>query len=212
MNELPAHLYPLCDVAVITKRHVHDVRNALNGIELELTLLEGTAKDADSCEAVSRLRNAVSETGRLMQRMASRHATQAMSPVAALQIAEQWRMDARHVVPDAPLEWNIRLTTESVCVEPGLIRSLLADMLQTAVSMGGRKMLHITCSGEAERVVFDIGLGVGTGIAGMIDAQQSYWTALRRLAERNQGTMEPEQLSPPGFPLRLMLPVQRPPA
>ena len=72
MNELPAPLYPLCDVAVITKRHVHDVRNALNGMELELTLLEGTAKGSETRDAVNRLRQAVSETGRLIQRMASR--------------------------------------------------------------------------------------------------------------------------------------------
>ncbi len=211
MNELPVPLYPLGDVAVITKRHVHDVRNALNGMELELTLLEATAKEAETREAVKRLRECVSETGRLMQRMASRYASQAAASVPALQIAEQWRMDARYVVPDAVLEWSIQVSTESVSVEPGLIRSVLADMLQTAVIMGGRKALRVNCRVDAERVVFEIAMGKGAAIAGMIDGQKGYWTALRRLAERNLATMEPEELGPTGFPLRLLLPVQQSP-
>lgn len=209
MNEMSPPLYPLSDVATITKRHVHDVRNALNGMELELTLLEGSARDGDTREAINRLRQAVSETGRLMQRMASRYATQDASTVSALQISEQWRIDARYVVPEAPLEWKIDLSTESVCVEPGLIRSLLCDMLQTAVSIAGRKMLHVTCRSEGGRLAFEIVLNGGTAIAGMIEAQRGYWTALRRLAERNQGTMEPEHLGATGFPLRLMLPAQQ---
>ena len=121
-------------------------------------------------------------------------------------------MDARQVVPDTSLEWSIRLGTESVCGEPGVIRTLLADMLQTAVEIDGRKTFQVTCRGEAKRVVFEIGIGEAAGIARMAASHQSYWTALRRLAERNQGMLEPEQLSPNSFPLRLALPVFCPPS
>ena len=44
--------YSLSDISRVVKRHTHDVRNALNGMELELALLEENTNDLSARAAI----------------------------------------------------------------------------------------------------------------------------------------------------------------
>jgi hypothetical protein len=200
------------DIAVVIKRHTHDVRNALNGMELELTLLgDGAAADPAVRGAVKRLREAGAEIGRLMQGLSSKYGMESPTVLPAVQIAERWNADARHVASNTPLQWNIQLGAETVCVEAGLIRSLLKDALEVAVSISGRRSLEINCRCDGGHICFEIAVENVRASAGIIDSQQAYWTALGRLAERGQILMQPELLSLNGsFPIRFSLPLHQP--
>lgn len=203
--------YPLNDIAVVIKRHTHDVRNALNGMELELTLLGEGATDPAAREAVKRLREAGAEISRLMQGLSSKYGTESPCVLPAIQIAERWNADARHVASDTPLQWNIQLDGEAVCVDAGLIRSLLKDALEMAVRISRRRPLQVSCRHDEGRVVFEIAAEGGQANAEIIGSQQAYWTALRGLAEHGQILVRPEMLSARGsFPMQLSLPLQHP--
>jgi signal transduction histidine kinase len=205
------HSYLSNDVAVVIKRHVHDVRNALNGMELELTLLSEGAPESTAREAVKRLREAGGEIGRLMQGLSSKYGMESPCIITAVQIAEQWNLDARQVVFGAPVQWNIQLGSENVCVEAGLVRSLLKDALEMAARIGGRRSLQVNCRCEGGRICFEISTNERNTGVGIIDSQQAYWTALGRLAKRGQILMRPEMLSPNGsFPIQLSLPLHQP--
>jgi hypothetical protein len=188
----------LSDVSVLIRRHAHEVRNALNGMELELTLLDHGAPAAGTHEAIARLRQAVTQIGGSVQGLSAKFSTETPSPVLALQIAERWAADARRW-PAGAGDWQIQLSDEIVCAEYALIRTLLLELLEMAVRMGGGAPLLFRCRRECDRVLFEVARAErGSDSEGMglelMDAQQSYWVALRRLAERNQGVVEPECL------------------
>jgi light-regulated signal transduction histidine kinase (bacteriophytochrome) len=202
--------YSLNDIALVVKRHTHDVRNALNGMELELALLSDSATDPATREAVRRLREAGVEIGRLMQGLSAKYGTEESSAVPVVQIAERWNADAHQVATGVSLEWNIRLGSEMVCIESGLVRSLLKDVLEMAVRIGSKRSLQIDCHCEDGQAFFEISAKDCNAGIGIINSQQTYWEALRRLAERNHGLMTPATLSSTGsFPMRLSLPLHR---
>jgi light-regulated signal transduction histidine kinase (bacteriophytochrome) len=203
--------YPLKDIALVIKRHSHDVRNALNAMELELTLLDDGAIDPATREAVRRLRAAGAEIGGLMQGISSKYGMEPASMVPALQIAERWNADARHVVTEASLDWSIRLGGEVVCTEASLVRSLLKDALEMALRITRERSFQINCRCDDGHAVFEIAARDGNAGAGIINSQQAYWAALCRLAARNHGLMRPVMLSPTGsFPIQLVLPLHQP--
>ena len=211
MNEASVPCCPLSDVSVLIRHHAHEVRNALNGMELELTLLDHGAPAPGTQEAIARLRQAVTQIGGCVQGLSAKFGTETPSPILALQIAERWAADARHWLASAG-DWQIQLSDEIVCVEPALICTLLLELLEMAVRMAGDAPLLFRCQRERDRVLFEVaraergGDSQGMGLE-MMDAQQSYWTALRRLAERNQGVVEPERLASGSTAWRLSLPV-----
>ncbi|MBI1840538.1 MAG: HAMP domain-containing histidine kinase [Verrucomicrobia bacterium] len=200
------------DIGMVIKRHTHDVRNVLNGMELELTLLsDGATADPATRAAVKRLRKAGAEIGQLMQGLSSKCVMESPGVIPAVQIAERWNADARDVTSRIPLQWNIQLGEELVCVEAGLIRSLLKEALELAVRIGGRRSLQINCRRDDAHICFEIAVEGARPGAGIIDFQQAYWTALRGLARRGQILMRPEILSPDSsLSMQLSVPLHRP--
>jgi signal transduction histidine kinase len=200
--------YPISDIALVIKRYSHDVRNALNGMEIELTSLGEAATDPAVLESVKRLREAGAEVGRLIQGLSSKYSTETAAILPVIQIAERWSADARYLAPHNILEWNIVAGSQVVWGEAGLIRSLLKDMLELAVAINGKRSLRIDCRCEEGRAVFTITAREGNKVVRNLDFHQAYWTVLRRLAERNQGIMDPAYLgSSDSSSLRLSFPL-----
>jgi len=203
--------YSLNDVALIVKRHTHDLRNALNGIELELMVLEGEVTDAATRKAIERLRDSGAELSRLIQGLSSKYSLEGVGSVPAIQMAELWNADARYVAAGVEVEWNIRLASECVVVEVGLVRSLLKDMLELAVRIRGKRPLQIECRCEGGCIQFSIATASGAVGAGIVESQQTYWAALRRLGERTQAAITPVRLScADSFPMRISFPIHPP--
>jgi hypothetical protein len=201
--------YPLEDIALVIQRHTHDLRNTLNGMKLELTWLDENVTAPASRAAVKRLGEVIAEIGRRVQGLSSKYGIETPSSLLALQIVERWQADAFHLANHASFRWRVHLADETVCVEPGLIRSLLSDVLELAASLGGSRGLQINCQVAGGCVVFEIATQDGVGVSGIADALSAYWAVLGRLAERNQGLLHPPILSSEHcFPMRLSLPLQ----
>jgi hypothetical protein len=146
-----------------------------------------------------------------MQGLSAKYGRESRCVIPAVQIAERWNADARHVASDTPLQWNVQLSDEAVCVEAGLIRSLLKDALEMAIRISSRRSLQITCRCDGGRICFEIAAEDVQAGAGIVDSQQAYWTALAELAKRGQILMRPAILSPDGsFPIHVSLPIHQP--
>ena len=205
--------YPLSDIAVVVKHHTHEVRNALNGMELNLTLLEEAATTPTLQEAVKRLREAGAEIGRLTQGLFSKFGAEAPSVIPLVQIVERWSADARHVTSAVPLQWSVQLTDELVCADMGLVRGLLKDALEISVRISRKRPLQINCHCEAGFAVFEVVALGFSAITSVNNSQPAYWTALRRLAERGKILMWPESLEQgPNPRIRISIPVYQPPS
>lgn len=200
--------YSLDDIAVLVKRYSHEVRNVLNGMELELTLLEEGNANPTAREAIERLRDASVEMSRLMQSLSAAYSLESLTSLPAIQVAELWQADARRTASGAALTWNLRLGSEIVSGEAGLLRWVLKETLLLAIRLAGKRSIQIDCRCEEARLIFELTTSEGQSNASIVEAQQSFWAALVRLAERSQITMQPRTLTLTGnFPMRLSLPV-----
>jgi hypothetical protein len=201
--------YALNDIARVVKRHTHDVRNALNGMELELALLDESIKDLSARAAIKRLRDAGGEIGRLMQGLSSKFGMDPPCLIPAVQVAERWSAWARHLTAEVSLDWTISLDRESLLVEPGLIRSLLEDLLDIAIRLHRKRPLKVLCHCENGRAIYEIQPKDDQPLSkAVVDAHQPYWAALCRLAIRSQGEISPATLAATAsFPMLLSLPV-----
>src|SRR4030095_3518036 len=129
--------------------------------------------------------------------------------IPAVQVAERWGAWARHLDTEVPIEWNISLDRESLFVEPGLIRSLLEDLLDIATRLHRKRPLKVQCRFENGRAVYEIQAKDDQTLSNaVVDAHQPYWAALCRLADRCHGVIFPAAISAGGsFPMLLSLPV-----
>jgi signal transduction histidine kinase len=202
--------YALSDIARVVKRHAHDVRNALNGMELELALLDEGTDDLSARAAIKRLRDAGAGIGRLIQALSSKYGLESSCPIPAVQLAERWSAGSRQYAVEIPIAWTISLDRESLYAEPGLIRSLLEDLLDMAIRLNRKKPLHVHCHSKEGRALYEISAPDGQPPNNaVIDAHQPYWIALTHLAERCQGVLSPAKLTAgSSFPMTLSFPVQ----
>ncbi len=205
-----ATCYSIEDLAVVIHRHAHDVRNALNGMELELAVLDENSPDPALKSAVKRLRGAAAEIGRHLQALSSKYGVESPCVLPAFQIAERWQADAWHLGTCPPIEWELRFDDEMVRVESGLTRWLLNDALDLAIKCSGRRPLRIRCRGETGCATFSVEPVEPTRVPLLSEATRAYWDVVCRLAERNGGRMEPSPLAPDQcFPMRLVLPIHQ---
>jgi len=96
-----------------------------------------------------------------------------------------------------------------VCAESGLVRTLLLDLLETAIRIGGKSRLTIVCQSGQNCVTFEIRFTERLAPSAITESQGVYWAALHRLAERNQIQLQPGTLGQDGSSLRLVLPLRR---
>lgn len=192
----PPNLPPVCDLNLVVKRHTHDVRNVLNGIEIELTLLdESHAGDPVLKQAFIRMRQTVTELNKLVRGLAAKFGTDTPKEVAALQIAERWRNDSRLMNEEGYLDWDIHLGNETVWLDPSLIRSLLSEGLEMLVRSNPGRPTRVRCWTSAGMVVYQVEpLQWGTDHVRRLLGQQPYWSALRSIGESAGIAMLPEKL------------------
>ena len=199
--------YPLKDIAVLVKRHNHDVRNVLNGMQAELSLLEHSHQDPETRSAIQRLRQVSSEIEWLMRGLGYKFGQECPTAVPALQIAERWNVDSRHLTHAVAIEWSTTFTQELVEVEPGLIRTLLFELLEIATRLYGRKPLRLVARAEHGLALFEAFPREETSHRAAMEEEQITWDALGKLAARNHAILQPGTLGLNAIPIRLAVPL-----
>lgn len=206
----PRVLYPLQDISLMVKTYSHDLRNILNGMDLDLTMLHEASSDANTREAIKRLQATTAEIGRQAQGLISKYGTETPFDIAVIQLAERWRLDAGLLENGPPLHWVVEPSDHLVYGEAGLIRNLLWEMLLISQRIAPRKPLHLTCRCEAERAIFQVAVPNARVELRRAELQDGYWRALGRLAQRGEGQLLPAVLGETqDLLLQLMLPAHR---
>lgn len=201
-------LIPLEEIAAVVKAHAHDVRNSLNGMELEFTLLEENAGQPELKGAVKRLRAEVAHIDRMVRHFSAKYTPERAAPVSALNLAERWKADSARLYPAEALLWEIQMDESMLLVEVGLTRSLLHDLLAIASRNCRQQRLSVRCHREGGAAVFEVAVEKSAAPIRGDELQLIVWNAMCRLSARNHGSLQPENLAGAAFPLRLTLPVQ----
>lgn len=87
-------------VAALVRRHAHDLRNSLNGIEMELVLLSETSAESERQVLLKRAREEVRRADITIRSFAVKFLSENKSPIGLADITEMWMSDARSLLPD----------------------------------------------------------------------------------------------------------------
>jgi len=196
-------------VSALVRRHTHDLRNFLNGMELELALFAETDDETERSEALKRIRREMKLAEAMLRSFGAKFIVETKSQVSVADVAEQWMSDARRLLPECSIDWDIKAGDALLHVEAALLRSLLGDLLILSARKCPRQLLEAGCALAGERMVFSIACPNVKIEDGYRDPHEELlWSSLRHFAARNDGTLE--CAIPPGhssFSCRLVLPI-----
>ena len=145
-----APLVPWPRVTAFVRQHTHDVRNHLNGIDLEAALLRELITDPEALEGVARLRQQVRDTAAELRVLSNRLADPVPRPTAisAAELFEIWQEQCA-TVRDAPcaIHWQSDLDGQQLQLDAGLVTGALLELVQNAFHFH-EPSCSIACSGK----------------------------------------------------------------
>jgi signal transduction histidine kinase len=183
------------------RKHAHDVRNDLNSLDLESTLLEEIVPEGEAKEGVARIRKQVRALTAQMRLLSARF--QIPSPFAAPMPAKVvltiWQ-ERCAALPKAPeFKWVDKLVDEKVNVDVEMIATVIQELIVNAAAFAQNRPITITAKSDKSVVIFEMQepktspldtrawgqpfFSTRTGGHGL-----GIWTA-RRLVEANHGTL-----------------------
>ncbi len=131
---------PFERVGALVRQLTHDVRNGLNGMELQAAFVAELLRDpedaADALLALQRLRTLIAEQGKMLQRCSARFHVPPPNFVTypAKHFVEDFRARLAKTLPDfAPqVAWTEDLADEAIPVDVEMIFAALGEILQNA--------------------------------------------------------------------------------
>ena len=123
-------------------RFAHDVRNGLNAVELQLTLISEIAADEEIKEEVRRVRASLADLTRQIQavRLATAAPTTHSFPYPANDFFEDLRerFERQHGTEAGRVEWKLEAGTAAVNVDPEQTMAALLELLGNAAQFAAQ--------------------------------------------------------------------------
>lgn len=133
MDTVPTVPWP--NVTAFVRQHTHDIRNHLNGIDLEAALLRELVTDPEALQGVSRLRQQVRDIASELRGISNRLADPSPrpTPIAASELFEIWQEQVAAVrEPPCDVKWESTLSAQNVHVDAALFAGALFELVQNA--------------------------------------------------------------------------------
>jgi len=141
---------PWLNVTAFVRQHTHDIRNHLNGIDLEAALLRELVTDPEALQGVARLRQQVRDIASELRGLSNRLVEPAPrpTPIAASELFEIWQEQVSAIrEPPCDVKWESQLGAQTVHVDAALFASALFELVQNAFHFY-EPPGTVTCTGE----------------------------------------------------------------
>ena len=156
MDPAPDLSLPL--LALFLRQHTHDVCNALNGIDLEATLLAELAPGGEAGDSVSRIHEQIRRLASELRSLSAKFIEP--KPNRALYAGHElfliWQDQAAAIVPGPTLQWADALGTEQVNVDAAALADVFRELLANAQAFGTGAPLLAAARAENGQVAFEL--------------------------------------------------------
>lgn len=154
MDNQPELSWPL--IAGFVRQHTHDVRNDLNGLDLEAALLRELVSDAEAKASVDRLRRQIRELAVNLRALSAKFAEPqgAQSPVAARDLFLIWKDQVAKLNPPPSVEWKDGLGEERIKVDIECVARTFAELFKNAVNFGDGSVLKAEATARDGEIEF----------------------------------------------------------
>lgn len=211
---------PYSRIAAFIRQHTHDVRNHLNGLDLESALITEIVTDPEAAAAVARLRAQIRETANALRTLSSKisEPQPSRAPIAARDLFLIWQDEGARLGLEA-IAWTQTLGPERVNVDAGELAKAFAELLTNAKKFGDGTGLVAMAAVSGGRVCFELreqgkeGVDPATwGSAPFFSTRRGayglgLWEA-DRIVRANGGTVAREVLSNGTLVTKLSFPVE----
>lgn len=149
---------PLTRLGAFLRQHTHDVRNALNSLELETALLQELFTDGEGPACVDRIRSQVRALGVQMRSLSGffQKPQPDAAPIAASELFLIWQDQQAGLKQPLEVEWEGNVGSEKVSVDTTMMSAVFRELLANAAafSAGGKVVASARCEGGD--VVFEL--------------------------------------------------------
>ncbi len=150
--------WSLPQLAHFIRQHTHDVRNELNGLDLEAALLAELVPDGEPAEGVARIRAQIHRLAADLRMLAGKFAEP--HPSRAIYEARElfliWQDQLTALDPAPLVEWSDTLGVEQVNVDAAALAEVFRELLANAQAFATGAPLHATAHVQDRAVVFEL--------------------------------------------------------
>ena len=158
---------------------------------MELALVSESADPAEKLAAVKRIHREMKCAEALLRSFAAKFVVEAKTPVCVSDIVEQWMSDARTLLPECSIAWDTKAGGALLHVEPGLLRSVLGDLIIFTARKCSGQPVNAGCSSEDSRVVFSISCATANKDHRHSDPfDELLWSSFQNLTAQIGGLLE----------------------
>lgn len=147
------------DTVALVRRHAHDVRNGLNGFEIETSLLEILHGDAKTQECLRRLRAQGAAIDYAVRFLLNRFAEPAAERVPAVDLFNLWQSRSKRLSLGDAVAWSCSVDDVILHVDAGLVADLLCEVLSCARG----EFLEAVAVRSDDGVLFEVRRVAGAG-------------------------------------------------
>ena len=149
---------PWSRVAAFIRQHTHDVRNHLNSLELESSLMTDLISDPEAAECLGRIRSQIRTLATNLRALSGKFQEPkvATAPIAASDVFEIWK-EQWSALPDRPqMEWKNDLGNQMLEVDAGSIAAVFTELLTNAKIFGTGETLVALARADKSNVIFEL--------------------------------------------------------
>jgi len=145
-------------LALFIRQHTHDLRNELNGLELEATLLADIVPGGEAAECVVRIRGQIRRVAADMHRLAAKFIgpRPTIAPYAARDLFLIWQDQLAALDPAPAVQWGEAPGTGQVNVDAEELAEVFRELLANAQRFGTGGPLSAAAHVEDRQIVFEL--------------------------------------------------------
>src|SRR5579862_1210929 len=118
-------------VAAFVRQLTHDVRNQLNGLELEATLIAESPATSEAIESLTRIREQLHRVAANLKTLSAKFAdpSPAPSPIPATELFLIFQEQAANMEKLPPIDWTDSLKSERINVDATQLAAVAKELL-----------------------------------------------------------------------------------
>jgi len=149
---------PVVRVAAFIRQYVHDLRNTLTCVGLEMAVLKDLVADPEATHSLVRLRRHVRAVEDELRSLSTlfQEPRPVPVPIPARELLDIWSQTHEALTDIPAVRWMNMLKAERVAVDTGMLTSVFAELLINAGAFSTKEPLTVTGERQGERVVFEL--------------------------------------------------------
>ena len=116
-------------VEMFMRRHLHDLRNHLYGLVMEVALLEDLVTDSEASGSLARLQHEIAQMEMAMRSCALRFTAPDPDVVPAVDLFTLWRSRCKALKPAPKVEWTCQANSETLRADANVVASALVELV-----------------------------------------------------------------------------------